>query len=39
MDVLFFKNIVKERLIKRMKTPNFYGEYLNNKPNLFEFLV
>ncbi len=26
-------------LIKRMKELNFYGEYLNNKPNLFEFLV
>jgi len=28
-----------EPLIERMKTLNFYGEYLNNKPNLFEFLV
>lgn len=26
-------------LIARMKERNFYGEYLNNKPNLFEFLV
>ena len=26
-------------LIKRMKALNFYGEYLNDKPNLFEFLV
>ncbi|WGH76271.1 threonine ammonia-lyase IlvA [Tenacibaculum tangerinum] len=26
-------------LIERMKTRNFYGEYLNDKPNLFEFLV
>lgn len=26
-------------LIHRMKTLNFYGEYLNDKPNLFEFLV
>ncbi|CAM1371883.1 threonine ammonia-lyase IlvA [Tenacibaculum xiamenense] len=26
-------------LIDRMKERNFYGEYLNNKPNLFEFLV
>jgi threonine dehydratase len=26
-------------LIARMKTLNFYGEYLNDKPNLFEFLV
>ncbi|MGB1042668.1 MAG: threonine ammonia-lyase IlvA [Tenacibaculum sp.] len=26
-------------LITRMKTRNFYGEYLNDKPNLFEFLV
>ncbi len=26
-------------LIKRMKAHNFYGEYLNDKPNLFEFLV
>ncbi|SEC80288.1 L-threonine ammonia-lyase [Tenacibaculum sp. MAR_2009_124] len=26
-------------LINRMKERNFYGEYLNNKPNLFEFLV
>ncbi|WP_299628132.1 threonine ammonia-lyase IlvA [uncultured Tenacibaculum sp.] len=26
-------------LIERMKRLNFYGEYLNDKPNLFEFLV
>ncbi|AUC85415.1 threonine dehydratase [Polaribacter sp. ALD11] len=26
-------------LIKRMKDRNFYGEYLNDKPVLFEFLV
>lgn len=26
-------------LISRMKERNFFGEYLNNKPNLFEFLV
>ena len=26
-------------LIGRMKERNFYGEYLNDKPNLFEFLV
>ncbi len=26
-------------LIKRMKERNFYGEYLNDNPNLFEFLV
>lgn len=26
-------------LIQRMKSLNFYGEYLNDKPNLFEFLV
>ncbi len=26
-------------LIRRMKERNFYGEYLNDKPNLFEFLV
>ncbi|WCC45914.1 hypothetical protein PJW08_06885 [Tenacibaculum finnmarkense] len=26
-------------LIARMKALNFYGEYLNDKPNLFEFLV
>ena len=26
-------------LISRMKKRNFYGEYLNDKPNLFEFLV
>ncbi|CAM1353550.1 threonine ammonia-lyase [Tenacibaculum insulae] len=26
-------------LITRMKERNFYGEYLNDKPNLFEFLV
>ena len=26
-------------LIYRMKERNFYGEYLNDKPNLFEFLV
>lgn len=26
-------------LIKRMKDKKFYGEYLNNKPDLFQFLV
>ena len=26
-------------LIKRMKAHNFYGDYLNNKPDLFQFLV
>ncbi|MEX6625453.1 threonine ammonia-lyase IlvA [Tenacibaculum salmonis] len=26
-------------LIARMKSLNFYGEYLNDKPNLFEFLI
>jgi len=26
-------------LVQRMKSKNFYGEYLNDKPNLFEFLV
>ena len=26
-------------LIRKMKERNFYGEYLNDKPNLFEFLV
>jgi threonine dehydratase len=28
-----------EPLIKRMKERNFYGEYLNDKPNLFEYLI
>ncbi|MEP5341196.1 MAG: threonine ammonia-lyase IlvA [Algibacter sp.] len=28
-----------EPLMNRMKTQNFYGDYLNNKPNLFQFLV
>lgn len=28
-----------EPLVKRMKAKNFYGEYLNDKPNLFQFLV
>jgi len=28
-----------EPLISRMKDRNFYGEYLNDKPDLFEFLV
>lgn len=28
-----------EPLVERMKARNFYGEYLNNKPDLFEFLV
>lgn len=28
-----------EPLIARMKTKNFYGDYLNDKPDLFEFLV
>ena len=26
-------------LIERMKAHNFYGDYLNNKPDLFQFLV
>lgn len=28
-----------EPLIKRMKERNFFGDYLNNKPDLFQFLV
>ncbi|MFV0564348.1 MAG: threonine ammonia-lyase IlvA [Flavobacteriaceae bacterium] len=28
-----------EPLISRMKQHNFFGDYLNNKPDLFEFLV
>lgn len=28
-----------EPLIKKMKQRNFYGDYLNNKPELFQFLV
>lgn len=28
-----------EPLIQRMKERNFFGEYLNDKPNLFEFLI
>ena len=28
-----------EPLLSRMKTHNFFGEYLNNKPDLFQFLV
>ena len=28
-----------EPLIQRMKDRNFFGEYLNDKPNLFEFLI
>ncbi|WP_067144783.1 threonine ammonia-lyase IlvA [Pseudotamlana agarivorans] len=28
-----------EPLISRMKKRNFFGDYLNNKPDLFEFLV
>ncbi len=28
-----------EPLIQRMKTNNFYGQYLNNKPDLFQYLV
>jgi threonine dehydratase len=28
-----------EPLVKRMKDNNFYGDYLNNKPDLFQFLV
>ena len=28
-----------EPLLERMKKMNFYGDYLNDKPNLFEFLV
>ncbi len=28
-----------EPLIQRMKTNNFFGDYLNNKPDLFQYLV
>ncbi|WP_027137693.1 threonine ammonia-lyase IlvA [Gaetbulibacter saemankumensis] len=28
-----------EPLINRMKSKNFFGDYLNNKPDLFQFLV
>jgi len=28
-----------EPLITKMKLHNFYGDYLNNKPELFQFLV
>ena len=28
-----------EPLVNRMKANNFYGEYLNDKPNLFQYLV
>ncbi|SNZ00099.1 threonine ammonia-lyase IlvA [Flagellimonas pacifica] len=28
-----------EPLIQRMKTNNFYGDYLNDKPDLFQYLV
>ncbi len=28
-----------EPLVERMKENNFYGDYLNNKPDLFQFLV
>ncbi|WP_295180322.1 threonine ammonia-lyase IlvA [uncultured Christiangramia sp.] len=28
-----------EPLVERMKKKNFYGEYLNNNPNLFQFLI
>ncbi len=28
-----------EPLVARMKTHNFFGDYLNNKPDLFQFLV
>lgn len=28
-----------EPLVARMKASNFYGDYLNNKPELFQFLV
>jgi len=28
-----------EPLIKRMKTENFYGDYLNDKPDLFQYLI
>jgi len=28
-----------EPLVERMKANNFYGEYLNDKPNLFQYLV
>lgn len=28
-----------EPLVQRMKISNFYGDYINNKPDLFQFLV
>lgn len=28
-----------EKLVTRMKAKNFYGQYLNDKPDLFQFLV
>ncbi len=28
-----------EPLLARMKNRNFYGEYLNNQPDLFQFLI
>ena len=28
-----------EPLIAKMKEDNFYGDYLNEKPDLFQFLV
>ena len=28
-----------EPLLSKMKSLNFYGEYLNDKPHLFEYIV
>ena len=28
-----------ESLVKRMKSKGFYGDYINNKPDLFQFLI
>ena len=37
IELKFSKDL--EPLIQRMKANNFFGEYLNDKPNLFQYLV
>ncbi|MCG1034820.1 threonine ammonia-lyase IlvA [Polaribacter sargassicola] len=37
LELKFSKDL--EPLIQRMKEKNFYGDYLNDKPDLFQFLV
>jgi threonine dehydratase len=37
LELLFSKDL--EPLIKRMKESGFFGDYLNDKPDLLQFLL